>query len=573
MRTGISRKRILVCISLVCLMVFGTALSAFAADVTPSDVNYTVTYTDSMDVFLCNRKALSGGAGTEMYLTYTVESVDKMEADQHGIVGTDAPTMAFPYMDGGVLQYNFDKKLVEEGYTYFYKFVTVGDNVECTVSRIKGNESEYHEFTAEYGDKTDKYTHFGIWLGRAPLTAKLVNVRCYDKNGNDLGLQLTKGKNAVVTATDPLWTNKEIYNTYNVKVENQKNTAISNQFAPKTDVIYMEYSVKSAESSVYQSGVFQAQTMRESYPFENGRGMYMNSFHEDNGNGDLLVPGAHYLIKFTRYADSYAVSVQRTYDGKREFLTFDDQYGVYVKDASFYGLFFGEGYDFVSNFELTNVKFYDSENNNLGVQLNVPAVVKGFGEIENYEPCAASYYCEKENSLITLYADRTVKKHADGEEETGQYQIHSGVITMTFGDEAESYDYAYCLFSRDDTLYRRLYNYTLNFDTGSEEKVEAQAFNYENGYMARLPKEPILEGNTFEGWFLSNGAAYDFEKVVTKSDTVYAKWSDGGTKEYVTVSGQSSNIAPVVSIVVSTVLLVATTIICVGILNKNNKKG
>ena len=54
-----------------------------------------------------------------------------------------------------------------------------------------------------------------------------------------------------------------------------------------------------------------------------------------------------------------------------------------------------------------------------------------------------------------------------------------------------------------------------------------QLFNTDNGYRAEKPADPSLEGYTFAGWYTLDGTEYDFDAIVTKSATVYAKWING----------------------------------------------
>ena len=53
-----------------------------------------------------------------------------------------------------------------------------------------------------------------------------------------------------------------------------------------------------------------------------------------------------------------------------------------------------------------------------------------------------------------------------------------------------------------------------------------------NGYKAQKPADPVLDGCSFVSWCTADGTAYDFEKIVTESTTVYAKWTNGAGITY-----------------------------------------
>ena len=120
------RKRINAKLSLLLGVVFllggiGCPSTAKADTVKISNEDYVVSYKDSVDIFLSNKKSIGSDIGTEVYLTYTVESVDRCEKGQQGVVATAKPKVPFPY-SSGQMEYCQDKQLLQEGYTYFYKF-------------------------------------------------------------------------------------------------------------------------------------------------------------------------------------------------------------------------------------------------------------------------------------------------------------------------------------------------------------------------------------------------------------------------------------------------------------------
>ena len=89
-----------------------------------SSTEYTVTMENAVDIYVGNKVPINAKQGQEMYLVYTVDSVDKETTTsyQHGVVGSDDGTAQYPYENGGIFQFNMTPCLMDVGYTYFYKF-------------------------------------------------------------------------------------------------------------------------------------------------------------------------------------------------------------------------------------------------------------------------------------------------------------------------------------------------------------------------------------------------------------------------------------------------------------------
>ncbi len=70
-------------------------------------------------------------------------------------------------------------------------------------------------------------------------------------------------------------------------------------------------------------------------------------------------------------------------------------------------------------------------------------------------------------------------------------------------------------------------SYTIKFDTNGGLSI-ANQYVKKNGYVTE-PENPTKYGYTFEGWYADKELTvpYDFEEKVTKSFTLYAKWSGG----------------------------------------------
>lgn len=66
--------------------------------------------------------------------------------------------------------------------------------------------------------------------------------------------------------------------------------------------------------------------------------------------------------------------------------------------------------------------------------------------------------------------------------------------------------------------------YTVTFDSKGGSAVTAQTIA--QGGKAVKPADPIKAGYDFDGWFLENGTAYNFEAQVTDNLTLYAHWTE-----------------------------------------------
>ncbi|MDO4481370.1 MAG: MBG domain-containing protein [Bacillota bacterium] len=72
--------------------------------------------------------------------------------------------------------------------------------------------------------------------------------------------------------------------------------------------------------------------------------------------------------------------------------------------------------------------------------------------------------------------------------------------------------------------------YTVTFETNGGGKIDSVKVS-ENGKLSE-PAEPVREGYIFEGWYSDKEltTVYDFAAKVTKSFTIYAKWTEAGTE-------------------------------------------
>lgn len=546
-------------------------------NVKTSDVDYNVELDGSTDVFICNKKTLGTKVGTKYYMTYTVESIKAEQFRQNGVIGTSTPMVAYPYatsdLGGGIYKYDIENKMLVQGNTYFLEFTITEDGYDYRIGWAEKDRSRYIEFEQIYGEVKTGLGYFGVFFGDLNISGKLVKVRAYDKNGNDLGIQVTPDHNAVVGREIPYAKDKDVDHTYTLEIKDGFNVAISNKRAGITDKVYMEYRVKESNTQVYQAGAIVANTPTANFPYESGQMLY-NRYPLDPktaDDGPLLVKGAEYLIIFEKSEDRFDVTVQQTLNGKVTYIDFPFIEGSYYNDSKFFSLWYGGSPNLLMNAVLENFKCYDSNKNNLGVQTNSEnCKITHYGEMEDYTGCEAVYYCDEDNSLFALYKDKSLKYTNQGITQKGTFRIKESVMKVKIGEESHSYNYLYRYFiDKEGKEYRRLHSYKVIFDTGKGSKVESQLVNADNGYVVLRPDEPTMENNTFEGWYTSDGKEYQFDQILTNSITLHAKWSE---TEYVSHKTNDNNSYMIVILAVICILG-ASTGGSIWILSKEKRHG
>ncbi len=579
-RMNIGRK--LAALLMVLCMAVPLFVGTAAADtIVPSDEEYTLSFSGVEEVFFGNAKPAEVKAGAEVYLTYTVERVrGDHQALQHGVVATDQPTHRFPYIDGGVIDYSDDAPIMEEGYTYFFRFTyTEEDGFEYVAAKAKDGSSEWVWFDSRVGDETDNYTHYGIWLAGGITSVRLTHVRCYDKDGNDLGIYAPKHRDTLLDEAVERAPNDALDHKYNITINNATNVVISNGKQTSSDVVYMEYTVKqSSKTSIYQWGLLNHHAPQKKYPHAGAGYLFFEMDEKNPGQGYLLQEGASYVITFLKRNGQVLTLVQRTMDGKVEFKEFVNTDGAYNPVDPYFALWLGEGANHPVSCEIVDFRCYDGNNNNLGVQTNDQnnlIKTEHFGELEDYMGCEAVYYHAQSGNTVMLYSDQTAKVTRDGKTETITYKIKDDVLSLVFADKTEEYSYFYQQFTAEDgKVYVRLGTYSITFVTGTEEVIQPLKLDAASGYYAAAPENPVKQGAEFMGWYLSDGTKYDFSGIVDRSITLYAKWSDDPqflktTPSPVTEPAPSNDW--IIAVVVSGILLAAGVAISVIIFVKGKK--
>ena len=153
-----------------------------------------------------------------------------------------------------------------------------------------------------------------------------------------------------------------------------------------------------------------------------------------------------------------------------------------------------------------------------------------------------------------------------------QYRIWDRSITLLHKDGKESYEYLYQKIYNEDVTYKRLGTYYVAFETGTEEEIPQQVVNKDTGYTVMKPDAPTREDAEFEGWVLADGTEYDFDAVVTESQTLYAKWSDGIAYVNAEVE-KKTDFTPYVVVGASVAVLGAGALGCIFMVRRGRKYG
>lgn len=558
---------------LCCLMLCGS-FSVYAAEsITPSKKEYQVEISDAKCTFLGNEKPVDFAVGKKYFLMYTVDKVKKDETQQSGMIVTSDNKIEYPYLKG-TMNYEQKSLLMEEGYSYFLRFEMTEDGMRYIAAKAKDNENSYVSFSGDFGGVEPKSGYFGLWTSEiGNLTASLSHVRCYDEKGNDLGLHSSRG--VMVIEEGMMTPNPNVEHSYEFSLEEAKTVAISNSKRATGDVVYMEYTISNVNpAGITQSGVINTITPTASYPFGD-TGLLQYNQHQ-TPESEMLVEGASYLLRFEKVEDGYSVIVKRTLDGKEDYLSFGWEYGDFT-DGDYYSIWFGEFSQLSADF--TNVKCYDEEGNNLGIQTNQSILIIHHGNLEDYSQCEAVYYCKENDTFVSLDDECNASKRIDGEDSAtvGTYYIRQSKLYLTMGDETEEFDYGFNFFMDENgNKYLRLKEVKVRFVSGfiNADSIEEATTTAKNGYKLEEPSKPTKKNNTFKAWCLGDGTEYDFDTVVTEAFTLYAKWEDGNGNEYLAVEASGGNILkPILAVGASIVLIAGTAIAATFVIKKGKENG
>ena len=563
-----------------CFILLSGSGSAQAAEkITRSTEKYEVVLQDASRVFIGNKKPVDWNVGDKYFLTYTVSEVESNGTIQSGLVVTSDREQWYPHTKGG-MQYDQKSLLCQEGYTYFLRFEVTEDGMRYVAARAKveGEEDEYIRFPYVVDDLTTKGLWFGAWFGEGgTVTARLTHVRCYDENGNDLGVYGNKSQGVFAFRESEVQPLEGIDHSYSFSLENAACVAFGSAKPSMDDTIFLEYKISNVKAeNINQSGVIMTSDPTAKYPHSPEVGYLNYAPHMNQDSACRLVEeGAHYFVRFDRKEDSYEVMVKRTLNGKEDFFSFEHFSGTASGDWPYAVLWIGENCSLTADF--TDVKCYDSKGNNLAITTNQGVKVMHYGDLEDYSACEAVYYCKENNTFISLDDECNASKRVDGEatSDVGTYSIRETTLSLKIGEEEEKFDYIYtALTDKDNNRYVRLKESDVTFHSRfmGGDVIETVKVTAADGFKLKRPDEPAEEGLTFAYWKTGADEEYDFDTVVTHTMDLYAEWEGKDVRATISVPKKSIT-AMMVIIPAACVLLAAATITGVIFISREKKDG
>lgn len=554
------------------LLLFSVLPVSAAEQIKPSQKEYNIEISDAGRVFFGNEKKIDFKIGKKYFLTYTVDKVQKDETKQSGVVVTTEPNQNFPYLNGN-LQYDTKSLLMDEGYTYFVRFEMTEDGMRYIVAKAKNETNSYVQFPNNFAGAEPQTGFFGVWTGEGGnLTASLSHVRCYDENGNDLGVYGSTSRGVMVIGDGVLDPNEKLEHSYEFSLKDASTVAISNSRRTTSNVVYIEYTVKNLNpEGVTQSGVINTTVPTGKYPHGVSRGLLRWNYSKTPEECKLLTEGASYVVRFEKEDGDFSAMIKRIVNGKEDYISCTGLDGEFT-DGGYYSLWFGEACKLTADF--VNVKCYDGDGNNLAIQTNQGVGIIHHGNLEDYSECEAVYYCVKNDTFVSLDDECNASKWTDGDESSmaGTYYINASKLYLTVGNETEEFDYVFESFTdTNKNKYLRLRDVNVRFVSGviGGDDIEQVTVTAKDGYKLGKPSDPTKKNNTFKGWCLGDGTDYDFDAVVTEALTLYAKWEDGDGNEYLATEVSGSAIAaPIVVVGVSVLLVAGTAVTGVFILRR-----
>ncbi len=568
------KKKAVGCVLLLAMIVTMFSQSSLTAEaVKVSDMDYTVSLKGSY-VYIGNEIPGPIEIGQEYYMTYTVQSAPVASMNQQGLIGATDIKQRHPHMKGGYIRWtsNEEHSMMKEGYTYFIKFVAAKGGFTYNITRAKDDKVERVILDQYWGTQVKGYSHFGVWIS-GDIQAELIKVHCYDATGKDLGVKISANQGTVIK-NEVFEKNTKVKHSYEIEIKDKYNVALSNLRKPTSDVVFMEYKVEAADVSLSQEGLSLSKTPLNTRPYQSGFLKY-TKYEKPETNPLLLDPGAEYIVKFEKIKNGFEAVVQKTKNGERTMIRFDQsQTGKSNNDSKWFSLWFGDSETYpVNTLHLKDFKCYDSNGNNLAVQCNQAMKIKHYGEIEDYASSVATYYCEENGNLFALYEENTMKYTKDGVTTEGTYNIVDEVLTTKLDGIEEKYEYLH-LRATDSSgnVYRRLKTYTVDFETYTDMEIESQELSNDAGYLLMRPTDPIMEGKEFDGWYTGEGKKFEFDTIVTRSTTLYAKYLGDEVEVQDDVEVDSKPIWP---IVIGAVVLVAVaaTVTTVVVVRRGGKHG
>lgn len=551
-----------------------TVALAEGRKVTPSKEAYSAKVSGGA-AFICNATPISTEVGSKMYMTYTVGEVKKVPVQQ-GLGGCSDAYQAYPYNNGGLLYWGGINTMVKAGYTYFVEFTVTEKGFDYVAAFGKDDELDYIAVNNKAGDATAKMQYLGLWIDGSAETT-ITNIHFYLADGTDLGVK-TKG-GAMREYTTPFPKATDVPHNYEFTADGDVTIKFGNKLKNTTDKMYMEYTVVSDESAFRQTGFG-----------INGKSIDDYSVYKYDGKAvtyksELLTVGASYLIEFSNtYSEAagWEMLIQRTTaDGKTDWFKFSRQLGTAsTENKGFTYMTFTDGG--TAKFELKDFKIYDANHKSLGVKTTGAAIKKAVhsGQLESYADCDITYYNKKLNTFFAIYSDKTIKKTVSGKTAEGKYYIEDGEnsqLVADFGFENQKFTFSRAhLIDEDGNEYVALTQYNVSFVTGTDEKIPTQHLTNQTGYIANKPDDPKSDNDKFVCWITRDGKEFDFNSIVDKSLTLYAKWEKDSGKTYTAIDVKTQkekmDFTPYIAIGAAVLIVAITAVGFVFMIRRFKKK-
>lgn len=553
---------------LCCIFVFGVIPVQAKETIRHSTVDYDATFYDASEIFISNEKKVEWEVGKKFFLHYTVTKVVKDNTNQSGMMVTSEPSINFPFEKGG-MHYGDNVSICEEGYTYLFRFEVTKTGLKYIAGKAKENSSSYIQFPYSVGELKTKAPYFGVWItgtDGGSITAEFRNIRCYDEEGNDLGVNIPKASKISTSVMNTL----EMKHSYSFSVKNAECFAFGSERYSKSDVIMMEYMVENVKAKgVTQSGAELTNAPTAVYPHGSDNGYLNFDFNNDQNPTKLLTEGASYLVRMERSKDKMDILVKRTLtNGAVDYFTFTNYFGTLNEQFGYFAMWFGETCKITADFK--NVKCYDEKGNNLAIQTNQGVDINHQGGLEDYSPCEATYYCKENQTLLTLDQQCGATSQVVNEKKihTGVYSVDHGTMVLELDGKKQDCVYAYeYVKMADGNKYYRLRNMKVTFMTKSigGDVIATETVDAQTGYKIQQPENPTDGNGKFICWVEGNGKEYDFDQIVTESKTLYATWDGEQTWETMSTTAEADIPSDVIVTALACVLVIAGTIV-VGVL-------
>ena len=541
-------KKSMICFGVMCCLLIGMTISSMAAepfevkgDVTASDTAYSMILSNSCDTFIYNKTPVDMKVGNRYYMVYTVEEITSSKLSLNGVSISKDVDQEYPYVDG-TLKYSFDPILFEEGATYFCRVEVTEEGLSYMVAKKGVTESKWIELPLTATSKAEDCRYFGIWLGET-VSARLSDVLCYDEKGNDLGITTHSRAGAAAIYDAKILKEQPVNQWYEFSLKDAWNLAISNEKPTDSDTVYISYTVENVQKNkATQAGIGHTTSPKSQYPHDGG----IMNFSFGN-HSPFLEEGAKYLICAKEEGDSLIVIVRQTTDEKEKVFSFAIYTGKSNPDARFFYMWFGEGIDYGVTADIKEFRMYDKNGKNLGVQANQSLVITKYGDIEDYSLCEAIYWCEETNTSFIMDDEQNIGvKDESGALETKwyKYRVRGAKLIMSTESGDVEYDYQYGFVKdTDGNKYIRLNDTKVTFVTGikNHESNQTVDVTVADGYKVKKPSDPKVEGYTFKEWSYADGKPFDFDRYVTDSVTLYAKYVDGDGHEYLVSEQEVEN--------------------------------